>query len=58
MPIEFTTSEHGLLLEILREELGRLKAEINRTEAHGFKDELKGREATLVTIIGRLEQAA
>jgi hypothetical protein len=58
MSLDLSASEHGLLLEILREELGRLKAEINRTEAHDFKDELKAREATLVAIIGRLEQAA
>lgn len=44
-----------MLLETLQEELGRLKAEINRTEAHDFKEELKGREAALVSIIGRLE---
>ena len=44
-----------MLLQTLQEELGRLKAEINRTEAHDFKEELKGREAALVSIIGRLE---
>ena len=58
MTLDLSATEHGLLLEILREELGRLKAEINRTEAHEFKDELKAREATLVAIIGRLENDA
>jgi uncharacterized small protein (DUF1192 family) len=55
MPIELSDDERRVLLETLQEELGRLKAEINRTEAHDFKEELKGREAALVSIIGRLE---
>jgi hypothetical protein len=58
LPLDLSPSEHALLLEILRDELGSLKAEINRTETRGFKDELKEREATLATIIGRLEGPA
>jgi len=44
-----------VLLQTLQEELGRLKAEINRTEAHDFKEELKARETALMSVIGRLE---
>jgi len=55
MPIEMSPDEQRVLLQTLQEELGRLKPEINRTEAHDFKEELKGREATLQSIIGRLE---
>jgi len=55
MPIELSVGERRVLLQTLQEELGRLKAEINRTEAHDFKEELKEREAALVSIIGRLE---
>lgn len=55
MPIELSVDERRVLLQTLQEELGRLKAEINRTEAHDFKEELKEREAALVSIIGRLE---
>jgi hypothetical protein len=55
MDLELAADESAFLLETLREELGRLKAEINRTEAHDFKEELKASEATLVRIIGKLE---
>jgi hypothetical protein len=55
MPIELSTDERRVLLQTLQEELGRMKAEINRTEAHDFKEELKAREMALVSIIGRLE---
>jgi uncharacterized small protein (DUF1192 family) len=55
MSIDLTGAERDLLLELLREELGRLKAEINRTETMSFKDELKARETTLSAVIGRLE---
>ena len=55
MPIELSTDERRVLLQTLQEEVGRLKAEINRTEAHDFKEELKGRESALTSIIGRLE---
>ena len=55
MPIELSADERRVLLQTLQEELGRLKAEINRTEAHDFKEELKARETALASIIGRLE---
>lgn len=42
------------MLETLEQELGRLKAEINRTETHDFKSQLKVREAVLVAVIERL----
>jgi len=57
MPIELSPAEQALLLETLQEELGRLKAEINRTETRDFKETLKAREEVLVAIIGRLEAA-
>jgi uncharacterized small protein (DUF1192 family) len=56
MPNDFSADEHRLLVEILHDELGRLKAEINRTETTSFREELKQREALLVGIIGRLER--
>ena len=50
MPIELTQDEQRVLLQTLQEELGRLKAEINRTEAHEFKEELKGRAPPVITL--------
>ena len=47
MAFDLNPDEQRVLLQTLQEELGRLKAEINRTEAHDFKEELKGREAAL-----------
>jgi hypothetical protein len=55
MSIELSAAEQALLLELLRTELGNLKAEINRTEAYEFKEQLKAREAVLVSVIARLE---
>jgi hypothetical protein len=55
MTLELSAEDGAYLLETLREELGRLKAEINRTEAHDFKEALKEQEAALVRIIGQLE---
>lgn len=55
MDISLTAPERDLLLALLRDELGRLKGEIYRTEAAGFKQELKEREATLTSIIERVE---
>ena len=55
MNVELTAPERDLLLEILSDDLGRLKGEIYRTEAFAYKEELKAREQTLVGIIGRLE---
>lgn len=57
MPIELTDDEQRLLLEVLSDELGRLKAEINRTETTAFREELRAREATLVAMIDRLQTA-
>jgi hypothetical protein len=55
MDPEMTAPERDLLLDILRDELGRLKGEIYKTETRGFKEQLKGKEATLVSLIERLE---
>ena len=55
MAIDLSPEEHELLLDLLRTDLANLKAEIYRTEAAGFKEELKAREAILVRLIGRLE---
>jgi len=54
MALELTNAERALLREILEQELGRLKAEINRTETTSFRDELKEREDHLAAIIRRL----
>jgi hypothetical protein len=55
MNVELTAPERDLLLEILSDDLGRLKGEIYKTEAFAYKEELKARERALVGIIGRLE---
>jgi hypothetical protein len=57
MRLEMSDDERRMLLDLLREELGRLKGEIYKTEAAEFKADLKEREALLVAIIARLEGA-
>jgi uncharacterized small protein (DUF1192 family) len=54
MQLDLTDDERALLAEVLRDQIGVLKAEINRTETHDFKDELKAREALLTAIATRL----
>lgn len=54
MNLELTADEHAYLLEVLREEHGRLRAEVYRTEAREFKDALKQREAILERLIALL----
>ena len=58
MPIILSPDERDVLLDVLRIHLGDLKAEINRTETTAFRDELKGREAALASIIAKLEADA
>ncbi len=58
MAFDLTHTELHVLLDVLHEELGRLKAEINRTETTAFRDELRNREAILISVITRLEAEA
>jgi hypothetical protein len=58
MELALSATEGELLLDLLREELGRLKGEIYRTETAEYKSALKAREGLLVDIIGRLESGA
>jgi hypothetical protein len=55
MNLELNDAERKVLLDVLHGEFGRLRAEIYRTEAAEFKDDLKRREAALDSIIQRLE---
>lgn len=55
MTLNLDGPEHDLLLRILEDELGRLKGEIYKTETYEYKEQLKGREATLVSLIDRLK---
>jgi hypothetical protein len=56
--IPLNVEERDYLLGLLRDELGRLKAEIHRTETPRYKDELRRHEELLLAVIGRLEGMA
>ena len=58
MNLELTGPERDLLLTILTDELGRLKGEIYKTETFDYKEQLKAREQTLVSLIERLQASA
>lgn len=58
MNLDLTADERDYLLNLLRQELGRLKSEINRTETASFKDGLKADEEILKQLISRLENDA
>ncbi len=53
-----TAPERDLLLDILTDELGRLKGEIYKTETWEYKEQLKAREQTLESLIARLQDLA
>jgi hypothetical protein len=54
MELQLSDDERAVLVDLLRDDLGSLRAEIYRTEAHEFKDVLKDREALLTAILERL----
>jgi hypothetical protein len=54
MQLEISEREGTILADVLRSYLGDLRAEIYKTEAREFKDELKEREAALVSLLERL----
>jgi hypothetical protein len=58
MNLDLTADERDYLLRLLREELGRLKAEIHRTEAADFKERLRSDEAILQGLLARIETDA
>lgn len=54
MQLELSAEERDLLVDLLSERLGGLRAEIYRTEAFDFKQELKVREELLNALLERL----
>jgi hypothetical protein len=58
MNLNLNADERDYLLRVLREELGRLKAEIHRTEAADFKEGLRSDADILQAVIARLETEA
>jgi hypothetical protein len=57
MELDLTDFERRVLVEVLRDAMGDLKAEINRTETRAFKEELKAREEVLNGVLTRLGAA-
>jgi hypothetical protein len=56
--VDFTPDEQRLVLEFLQRDLGDLRDEISNTDNSHFHDQLKRREALLLTAIAKLEAAA
>ena len=54
MQLEIRTEEKALLADILDTAFRDLKEEINKTEAHEFKAQLKMRESMLVSLLDRV----
>ena len=54
MQLEIRTEEKVLLADILDSAFRDLKEEINKTEAHEFKQQLKVRESLLVNLLDRV----
>ena len=54
MQLEIGSEERSLLIDVLDSAYRNLKEEINKTETYAFKDELKGREAILLSLLDQL----
>jgi len=54
MQLEIGSEERSLLIDVLDSAYRNLKEEINKTETHHFKDELKAREAILLSLLDQL----
>ena len=55
MEITLTEQERALLEELLDSDFRELKEEINKTEAYGYKEQLKAREQTLVALMEKFK---
>jgi hypothetical protein len=53
--LDLSQDEHDYLLDLLREERGRLKSEVHHTDARDYKDALRIRAGLLRGLIERLE---
>jgi hypothetical protein len=58
MNLELTDEDRTLLLEVLDGRLGELREEIHHSQVSGFTDELKRKEQSLKTLIGKVERAS
>jgi len=54
MQLEIGSEERSLLIDVLDSAYRNLKEEINKTETHDFKDELKAREAILLSLLDQI----
>jgi hypothetical protein len=54
MQLEIGSEERSLLIDVLDSAYRNLKEEINKTETYAFKDELKAREAILLSLLDQL----
>ncbi len=54
MQLEIGSEERSLLIDVLDSAYRNLKEEINKTETYDFKNELKGREAILLSLLDQL----
>jgi hypothetical protein len=54
MQLDIGSEERSLLIDILDSSYRNLKEEINKTETHDFKEELKAREAMLLSLLDQL----
>jgi len=54
MQVQFTPSEHTLLVQILEEHYRELLKEIGHTDTHSFKAMLREKETVLESILEKL----
>jgi hypothetical protein len=52
--LELTAEELSLLAELLEQDYRELKEEINKTEGFRYKEDLKAREATMLSLLNKV----
>jgi hypothetical protein len=55
MSLQLTPEELEMLRQLLNRELGNVKEEVYKTDSLAYKDMLKVREATIVSLLKKLQ---
>jgi hypothetical protein len=55
MPLQLTAEELGVLREVVNRELGNVREEVYKTDSPEYKRRLKEREASIKSILNKLQ---
>jgi hypothetical protein len=58
MQLHLTSAEHEVLRDLVSRELGNVKEEVYKTDTPEYKEMLKTREASIMSILAKLQAGA